>query len=145
MPLRQYVHFGLYSEHTSAREIAGFLGVEADEIHVRGSRSSEFGVRPRFHRWNVVCRERGLTVDEQMTQVVGRLKSCEECIGALARRLGEEDGGCGGGVLQVVRYFNDEDEAAPEANLFGWHVDRGVLDFLAATGAELDVDEYDLS
>lgn len=27
----------------------------------------------------------------------------------------------------------------------GWHLDRRVLDFLSATGAVLDVDEYDMA
>lgn len=145
MPLRQYVYFGLFSEHTSAQEIAGLVGVEADEVGVRGSSSTEAVVRPRFHRWNVVCREPELGVDEQIARVVGRLTSCEERIGVLVRRLEREEGGGGGGVLQVVRYFNDDDETTPEANLFGWHLNRGVMDFLSATGAELDIDEYDLS
>jgi hypothetical protein len=58
-------------------------------------------------------------------------------------------------VLQVVRYFNDgadqqapfatEDARAEEPDLFGWHLNRGVLDFLQATGAVLDVDEYDMT
>jgi hypothetical protein len=45
-------------------------------------------------------------------------------------------------VLQVVRYFNDEHKPL---GVMGWHLDRDVLDFMAATGAVLDVDEYDLS
>ncbi|GAB7029344.1 hypothetical protein JCM4914_08050 [Streptomyces platensis subsp. malvinus] len=48
-----------------------------------------------------------------------------------------------------MRYFNDTDHARPDAadapNLFGWHLDRRVLDFLGATGAELGVDEYDMA
>ncbi|MBB6034918.1 hypothetical protein [Phytomonospora endophytica] len=49
-------------------------------------------------------------------------------------------------VLQLVRYLHDPDgvdrdgEDVPDP--LGWHLDRAVLDFLAATGAELDVDEY---
>ncbi|WP_306610686.1 DUF4279 domain-containing protein [Streptomyces lunaelactis] len=50
----------------------------------------------------------------------------------------------GGAVLQVVRHFNDTNpEQSPSSyapNLFGWHLDRNVLDFLTATGAELDID-----
>jgi hypothetical protein len=51
-------------------------------------------------------------------------------------------------VLHVVRYFNDPDQdpgTAKAPNLFGWHLNRNVLDFLIATNAELDVDEYDMA
>ncbi|MFJ8208901.1 hypothetical protein [Streptomyces sp. NPDC096033] len=59
------------------------------------------------------------------------------------------DNGGGAAVLQVVRYFKEADQDEPNAadahNTFGWHLDRTVLDFLIATGAELDVDEYDVT
>lgn len=69
--------------------------------------------------------------------------------GSLAGRLTTGEGH-GSAVLQVVRYFNDPDQeaelpsSADRANHFGWHLDRDVLEFLTATGAELDVDEYDM-
>ncbi|GIF22231.1 hypothetical protein BJ973_002555 [Actinoplanes tereljensis] len=52
-----------------------------------------------------------------------------------------------------MRYFNDQeaeqhdrsDAAGATPNLFGWHLDREVLSFLQATGAVLDVDEYDMT
>jgi hypothetical protein len=51
-----------------------------------------------------------------------------------------------------VRYFNaaDQDESrqpeTPDAsNLFGWNLDRDVLDFLTAVGAQIDIDEYDMT
>ncbi|MFG2901744.1 hypothetical protein ACGFZH_32275 [Streptomyces zaomyceticus] len=56
-------------------------------------------------------------------------------------------------VLEVVRHF-DEGEPREEPgrsayeerpNLFGWCLDRRAIAFLAATGAVLDVDEYDLT
>ncbi|MGO4748749.1 hypothetical protein AB4212_08975, partial [Streptomyces sp. 2MCAF27] len=72
--------------------------------------------------------------------------SCSAASSDLASRLA---GNGGGAVLQVVRYFNDTDQDQPNTvdapNLFGWHLDRSVLDFLIATGAELDVDEYDMT
>lgn len=53
---------------------------------------------------------------------------------------------------EVVRYFNEAEqhrghqdhasEAEPSRTL-GWHLGRDVLDFLQATNAALDVDEYD--
>ena len=38
-----------------------------------------------------------------------------------------------------------QDTEAVAPNLFGWHLDRAALDFLQATGAVLDVDEYDMT
>jgi hypothetical protein len=73
---------------------------------------------------------------------------------ALIREVTTEESA--GAVLQVVRYFDDpdgeEEELSPpdaelqklsgQHQLLGWHLDREVLDFLMATGASLDVDEY---
>jgi len=71
----------------------------------------------------------------------------------LARQLSAEDRQGPSAALENVRKFNDEEgqnrlaSAPPELidgpDLLGWHLDRDVLDFLHATGAVLDVDEYD--
>ncbi|MFF6984602.1 DUF4279 domain-containing protein [Streptomyces sp. NPDC008343] len=108
---------------------------------------------PASHRWKVVCRERGLRVDEQITRVARGLWPHAERVVELARWLEAEEGSGGAAVLQVVRYVNDSGEATghslpvpvDQPNLFGWHRDRDVLDFLAATRAVLDVDEYDMT
>jgi hypothetical protein len=122
------------------------LGIAPDEVSVRGSRFTEPRPIPVDHCWKIVCREPGLRVDEQITSILGRLQPHTDRIADLALRL---VGNGGGAVLQVVRYFNDIDQDQPNAadapNLFGWHLDRNVLDFLIATGAELDVDEYDMT
>ncbi|MER6678132.1 DUF4279 domain-containing protein [Streptomyces sp. NPDC000983] len=150
MSLTQYVYFALSSERTTTDEITRFLGIEPDETRVRGSRSTSPVTVPSCHRWKIVCRDRELRVDEQVSRVVGRLQPHTEAIARLAGRLTAEEGP-GSAVLQVVRYFNDggpEEELLRPAdgpNLFGWHLDRGVLEFLTVTGAELDVDEYDMT
>lgn len=62
--------------------------------------------------------------------------------------MGQPAADGGGAVLQVVRYFNDTDhdespthpDSPASPNLFGRHLDRDILDFLAAVNAELDVD-----
>lgn len=130
MSLRQYVYFALISDSITAAEITAFVGVEPDETRV----SRQTG----HHRWKVVCREPALTVDQQIDRVVERLAPYAGRIAELGESVSA--------VLQVVRYFNDDEEhAASGANIFGWHLERDVLDFLAATGAELDVDEYDMT
>lgn len=55
--------------------------------------------------------------------------------------------------LEVVRYFNDDEQEektgqpleGEKHNLFGWALDREAIEFLAATGTLLDVDEYDMT
>ncbi|MGW4051127.1 DUF4279 domain-containing protein [Streptomyces sp. NPDC004779] len=153
MPLRQCVYFALFSQHTSAAEMTALLGIEPDEVSVRGSRFTEPAVVPVSHSWKIVCREPGLRVDEQIGRVLDRLRPHTARIAELAGRLATEEQEHGGAVLEVVRCFNDTDQeqqprqqGTPEdSNLFGWHLDRDVLDFLTATGAVLDIDEYDMT
>ncbi|ADI08250.1 hypothetical protein SBI_05130 [Streptomyces bingchenggensis BCW-1] len=146
MPLHQYAYFALISQHTSADEMTSQLGIAPDEVSVRGSRFIEPRPIPVNHRWKIVCREPDLRVDEQITSILDRLQPHTDRIADLALHLASNGGGA---VLQVVRYFNDTDQDEPNAaqdpNLFGWHLDRNILDFLIATGAELDVDEYDMT
>ncbi|MER5204170.1 DUF4279 domain-containing protein [Streptomyces sp. NPDC002825] len=141
MPLHQYVSFALFSRDTSADDMTSQLGIAPDEVSVRGSRLTGPAVIPVDHAWIVVCREPGLRVDEQIDRVLDRLQPHTDRVSRLARQLAA---GGGGSVLNVVRHFNDTG-AADAPDLFGWHLDRRVLDFLHATGAELGVDEYDMS
>ncbi|MER5402583.1 DUF4279 domain-containing protein [Streptomyces sp. NPDC002599] len=146
MPLRQYAYFALFSEHISADEMTSQLGIRPDEVSVRGSRFTEPTVIPVSHSWKIVCWEPDLRVDEQIARVLDRLRLHTGRIAELATRLAADGGGA---VLHVVRYFNDTDQDQPDTsdapNLFGWHLDRNVLDFLTTVGAELDVDEYDMT
>jgi hypothetical protein len=84
---------------------------------------------------------------------VARLEPHVDAIAGLARQLDAEDRQGPSAVLEVVRKFNHEHgrdrlaSAPPELiegpGLLGWHLGRDVLNFLHATGAALDVDEYD--
>lgn len=151
MPVDQYVYFALSSQNTPTVEMAAVLGIDPDETKVRGSRTAAPEPVPALHRWKIVCREPGLRVDEQITRVLERLAPHTDRIAALARRLDGENGSPSA-VLQIVRHFNDQPaKQDPSAtgqterpNQFGWHLDRDVLEFLQATGAVLDVDEYDM-
>ncbi|WP_045563564.1 DUF4279 domain-containing protein [Streptomyces sp. FxanaA7] len=146
MPLRQHAYFALFSQHVSADDMTFQLGMPPDEVTVRGSRFTEPAVVPVDHSWMVVCREPGLRVDEQITRILDRLQPHTDRICDLTGQLARTGGGA---VLQIVRYFNDTDQAHPGAadapSLLGWHLDRDVLDFLSATGAELDIGEYDMA
>ncbi|MFE0627989.1 DUF4279 domain-containing protein [Streptomyces sp. NPDC058864] len=146
MPVRQYVCFALYSRHTPADEMTRRLGVSPDKVSVRDSRRTGPTVVPVDHSWEIVCSEPDLNVDEQIVRVLDRLRPHIDDVAELAGRLAAEGGGA---VPQVVRYFDDATGDRPGVpdgpNLFGWHLDRGTMDFLTAVGAELDVDEYDLT
>ncbi|WP_328426277.1 DUF4279 domain-containing protein [Micromonospora sp. NBC_00389] len=153
--ISQYAYFALSSHRVSAAEITARLGIEPDEISVRGSRHAN-PARPASHRWKVVCRRPGLTVDDQISQILDRLFAHAERLGELAAELESLDGGPGGSMLQVVRVFEhpdgeEEDVTTPvegleklpgQHQLLGWHLDARVLEFLRLTRAELDVDEY---
>ncbi|MGW4507877.1 DUF4279 domain-containing protein [Streptomyces sp. NPDC004436] len=165
MPVEQYVYFALSSKHMSAQEMTAVLGVEPDETSVRGSRRAAHPVRPACHSWKVVCREPGLAVDEQIDRVLDRLRPHTGRVAALARQLEEVPGEGGCAVLAVVRYFRAADDSETSAgrtdsdgyrdpdgmdvphppNLFGWALQRDAMEFLLATGAVLDVDEYDMT
>ncbi len=152
MRIRQHCSIGFTSTSVTADDMTARLGLEPDRILVRGSRRAE-PPRPVFHIWEVRCEESSLRVDDQVERLVDRLESYAEAIGALAEEL-ERDGG--GSYLSVVRHFDDEhgeeeelsqpDEPlrklAGQHQLLGWHLGRRVLDFLAVTRAEIDVDEY---
>ncbi len=155
MRVSQYVYFAVASTRLPATEITARLGVEPDDALVRGSRLAE-PPRPAAHKWRVVCREPGLTVDEQLGRVVDRLEEHAGRIGALVAELQELDDRPSISTLQVVRIFDhpdgEEEEVPPSVDgltklagqhqLLGWHLDARTLDFLRATRAELDVDEY---
>lgn len=153
MRLHQYVYFALKSEEVSASEMTAWLGIEPDEVVMRGSRQTD-PVVPVCHIWKVVCRKPHMTVDEQIDHVLDRLLPAADRIGELVAGPGRVDQRPISSVLQVVRVFEhsddeDEDSIIPidqkspgQRNLFGWHVDARVLDFLRRTHAELDVDEY---
>ncbi|MFC5753757.1 DUF4279 domain-containing protein [Actinomadura rugatobispora] len=155
MRISQYAYFALRSPVVPAAEMAARLGLEPDEVTVRGSRTVD-PPRPAVHTWKIVCRERGLRVDEQIDRIIERLGPYRDRVVALSRELGVHGPEHGGAVLEVVRYFDDEDgeeeelsppgaalqKLAGQHQLLGWGLDRRVLEFLLMTGAYLDVDEY---
>ncbi|WP_097880280.1 DUF4279 domain-containing protein [Streptomyces sp. st140] len=157
MPLRQYVYFALSSRRITAQEITDRLGIEPDETRVINPRRLPADpAKPFCQVWQVVCREPGLHVDEQIARVLGRLRPQTDRIAELMKQFNSaEDEGEPGleAWLEVVRYFNDDEQEeetgqareGEKRNLFGWALDREAIEFLAATGTLLDVDEYDMT
>lgn len=91
MSLTQYVYFAISSVGTTADEITQLLGVEPDEVTVRGSLTTSLHNIPFCHCWKVFCREPGLRVDE-LDLVNGRLRPHMEAITNLTTRLATEEG-----------------------------------------------------
>lgn len=137
----QYCYFALKSITVTADDVAEWLGMRPDEIMVMGSKDPERNVPP-VHAWKIVCRS-AEDVDQQIEHIVGRLAPVREGLVAL---VAESDVSP---VMQVVRYFNDDDVQARHDHdrqpSLGWNVSLEVLDFLTSTRTVLDVDEYDLS
>lgn len=159
--IRQYAYFAIDSYTVSAADVTARLLIEPDDHRVRGSRRGipYEQLIPVTHGWSVRCAEPGFTVGEQVDGVLERLRPYEaELVGYLAelRAAGHEVET----RLQVVRYFDDAEDGEQDDGgetaidgepahrlggqhqLLGWHLGRRTLDFLQATGAELDVDEY---
>ncbi|GAA2820021.1 DUF4279 domain-containing protein [Streptomyces showdoensis] len=157
MPLHQYVYFALSSRRITPQEITEALGIAPDETRVHNPRRLPADPAQPFRQsWKVVCREPGLRVDEQIAHVLDRLRPQTARIAELMKRFNAGDDDPDQGLearLEVVRYFNDTEQQGEavlpddqdEPNLFGWWLDREAIAFLAATGAYLDVDEYDLT
>ena len=155
MRIRHYVHFGLYSRRITAATMTARLLLEPDSFSV-GSRT-ELEAASRQHSWRIECRTPGLDIGTQVTRVLDRLRPSMDRVIALAEEVARLESG-DGARLSIVRYYNDargepiEPSRSPVAGsrwiggtgsrLLGWNLDRSVLDFLAATGADLDVDEY---
>jgi hypothetical protein len=144
--ISQYAHFGLRSRRMPACDIAERLGIEPDEISVRGTKLVDPPI-PSWHEWKVACRDSTVGVEEQVDRIVARLMPFAAEIGELAAHLEHDDGG--GARLRIVRQFEadatamdraEADRDAAEA-LLSWHLNREVLRFLQITRADLDVDE----
>ncbi len=147
--LRQYAYFAIKSRELSANEIERRLGISADRVLVAGSESAD-PMRPAAHSWQLVCDRAGLTVDEQIANVVARLQPARAALRALTATEGVS------AVLQVVRYFNDEageeedltssagglEKLSGQHQLLGWRLNPETMAFLADVRADLDVDEY---
>jgi hypothetical protein len=80
-------------------------------------------------------------LDEQISEVVTRVKPVEPALTELLPTLGPE-GGC---VLRIVRYLNDPDSPETETRLLGFALESETLQLLSRLDAFIDVDEYDFA
>lgn len=151
--MSQWTHFDLTSEQVSAATITGIVGIEPDQLMVRGSKRSQPPV-PAIHAWSLVCRSAGLTLDEQAELLLDRIRPIQVAIRDLTRSTEVE------ARLVFVRYFNDkegEDESfeasiAPDGKLLervpgqhqllGWTLSAQSLALLGSINAVIWADEY---
>lgn len=155
MRLRQHVWFTVSSDVLDHTQLTERIGIEPDQVKVRGSRHNVVANKPvpRSHAWRLICDEPGINVGAQVERVLARLAPAREALHDLVE--GEDDVRV---VLHVGRHFGDE-EGQEEVGaifdddgnvviegvwLFGWALERATLEFLVYVGAVLDVDEYDL-
>jgi Domain of unknown function (DUF4279) len=144
MLIRQYVYFALKSEEVSAAQLAVLIGLQPDRVRVRGAKQAEPPV-PVCHSWEIESGGDG-PIDQQIALIVSRLAPVLDRIVAVVKELNAS------GVLQIVRFIDGRDSddvsasgwqpLADPSPLLGWHLDRQVVDFIAASGCEVDVDEY---
>lgn len=153
MRIRQYVYFRLASEEIEAAEITQSLGVVPDRVLVRGTKRAN-PPAPATHSWELHCDLPGRTVDDQIEQVLSRVRPVAEAIRELSATTDIV------AVLQIVRDLDAEDgqedsadeprladgevltKLAGQHHLLGWHLDAETLTFLASVGADIDCDEY---
>lgn len=136
----QYCYFALKSTTISAADITARLLMPPDEVMVVGSRNRERSL-PRCHAWKIV-RRGSESVDDQIQHIVDRLSPVRARLVAL---VSEPDVSS---VMAVVRYFHHDRGTASDdsqARPLCWNLSLPVIEFLTATRAMLDVDEYDLS
>jgi hypothetical protein len=111
--ISQYCYFSLDSTTVTAAEVTARLLVEPDEVRVRASRHTQPKAVPVNHSRHVLCAQPGLTITEQLGQIVERLSAIAHDIGCYVREL-DESGHEMEARLQVVRNFN-ADGAADDA------------------------------
>lgn len=125
--------------------MARAIGLDPDEVAIRGSRRNTVPPVPRHHRWQVNGRTPESRLDDQIQQLIDRLRPYQERIRRLLGDLRTDgvDSGAGG-ALTVVRYLDDPDGEADgwQHRLLGWGLEQHALRFLADLGATVDVDEY---
>jgi hypothetical protein len=147
--IKQYVLFVMHSDRLAPDEISREVGLVADEVALRGSRSVD-PPRPISNVWRLRSDGAGLAVDDHVRRLIERLGPSKSAIRALLD--------CQADVrarFEVVRYFNAEDgedevigvagglvKLAGQHQLLGWQLTREMLQFFADIDADLWVDEY---
>ena len=153
MRISQRAYFDVSSETVPAAAVTARLGMEPDQLKVRGATRAEPPV-PSCHSWSVHCQEPGLRLDAQIGEILRRIEPVRQRLAGLVN--GEEVSA----RLVIVRYFNDADgeeesfEAAVieggrlleklpgQHQLLGWYLTAQQLEFLGSINCSISADEY---
>ena len=146
--VKQRAYFAVDSLHLAPSVMAEHLGLEPDDSWVRGSMHPERDI-PVQNRWAVTNDGPGLTVDEQVADVLARVIPVASRLAELLQTHADVTT-----KLKVVRHFGvgeEEERSDPAARfqkvpgqhqLLGFYLGLDVLSFLVAARAEFEVDEY---
>jgi len=153
MKISQRVYFEISSETVSAETVTASLGMEPDELRIRGTKRAEPPIPPR-HSWSVHCRDHGLRIDAQVETILDRIESIRTRLVLMAATQDVQV------RLVIVRHFDDdhgEEEAFDVAitedgklleklpgqhQLLGWYLSDEQLGFLAEIRCAIWADEY---
>lgn len=153
MKISQRVYFDISSETVPAAAVTAYLGVEPDELKVRGARRTQPPI-PALHSWSLHCRERGLALNAQVGKVLARIQPMQARLFELVMSHDVYFG------LIIVRHFDDPDgeeecfdavitedgkllERLPgQHQLLGWSLTQDQLGFLASIRCSIWADEY---
>lgn len=150
--MNQYAYFQLGSATRSAAELSAELGMEPDEVGIRGSESAEPPI-PARHTWEIVNRAPNTDVEDLVVPLLDRISPVASRVRDLT------DDGSVHATLIVVRYFNDrtgvvEEEVETEQDghqlvkmpgqhqMLGWALEPEALGLLASMNAVIWFDEY---
>lgn len=136
MLVQHRVYFSLRSDDLSPDQISEAIGLSPDSERWKGSRD---GMIPRAHAWNIeprldpdlvgcdVLEVAAAAIAERLQPHVGRIRALVDAGSVCA-------------TLQYVRTFTPGELAHSS---IGTGLDAAAIAFLAALGANLDIDEYD--
>ncbi|MFC7501058.1 DUF4279 domain-containing protein [Nocardioides sp. CPCC 206347] len=150
--MNQYAYFQLGSTTRSAAELSTEIGMEPDEVRVRGSKRAEPPI-PARHSWEIVNRAPNMDVEDLVAPLLDRISPVASRIRDLT------DSEEVHATLVVVRYFNDRNGVAEEQveteqdghqlvkmpgqhQMLGWALEPEALGLLASMNATIWFDEY---
>ncbi|WP_101787218.1 DUF4279 domain-containing protein [Nonomuraea indica] len=137
MVVEQQVYFMIQSDELDPGQIAQYVGVEPTRSEAKESRRGGKSGRliPPRHEWMLDSGLAGTTsLNEQVEAVMNQLAGAWD-------RIGELTAGGAAATLVMLRSF----EPGEHSSLRGLVLDEEAISILHRAGADLWIDEYDLS
>jgi hypothetical protein len=122
------------SETLHPDEMTALIGVEPDFIRLMGARQREPKPVPRFNIWGLGWRDEpnGLSLDEQLTSLEGRLRILETPLSQLSADPNNH------ATLHIVRNLIGE----LSTQVLGLGVEPSFVELLGRLRSRIDIDEY---